>query len=108
MTEEHDKPLDRFFHAAYVELPEEEFTSGVMDHVRRYERRSAIYRNVTCFGVLVIALVLAPFIQSGSLLISVFPGEATLLASGLALAQSPLLFILGLAATGYFLLNSEY
>jgi hypothetical protein len=107
MKEETEKALERLFHATYVESPEEEFTSSVMDHVRRTERRSAVYRNVTGLGLLVIAWLLAPYIQTSALPISVLPGETTLsLASELALVQSPLLFILGLAAAGYLLLNS--
>jgi MFS family permease len=58
---------------------------------------------------LVVAWFLAPYIQGGSLLISVFPGEATLSwgAELVMLAEIPLLLILGLASAGLFLLNSE-
>jgi hypothetical protein len=109
MTEEHDTPVEHLFRAAYTELAEEEFTSRVMDHVRRNQRRSAIYRNVACIGALVVAWFLAPYIQSGSLLISMFPGEATLSwgAELISLAQLPLFYIVGLAAAGFFLLSSE-
>jgi hypothetical protein len=108
MKEEYDQALEHLFHATYVDSPEEEFTRSVMDHVRRYERRSVVLRNVTGLSLLVIAWLLAPYIRNSALPISVFPGEAALsLATELAFAQSPLLFILGLAAAGYVLLNSR-
>jgi hypothetical protein len=108
MTEEQDKTLDRYFHAARAELADEEFTSRAMERVRRYERRSVVFRTMTCLGVLVVAWFFAPYIQSGVLLISAFPGVATLSSAGelISLAQAPLIFLLGLAGAGYFLIDS--
>jgi membrane protein DedA with SNARE-associated domain len=108
MTEEQDKTLDRYFRAARAELADEEFTSRAMQRVRRHERRSAVFQTMTWLGVLVVAWLFAPFIQSGFLLISAIPGETTLSSAGelMSLAQAPLIFMLGLAGVGYFLLDS--
>ena len=76
MTEARDKLLDHAFRTAYTELAEEEFKSRVMDHVRRYERRSAFYLGAICLAVLIVVCLMAPLIQTGSVPISVFPGEA--------------------------------
>ena len=108
MTDEFEKTLERLLNPNDGGLPEEEFTSGVMIRVRRYQRRSALYACLTGLGLLAIAWLPAAYLLSSASAILVLPGEATLSAvSGQALAQLPVLFLACVAAAGYLLLNSE-
>ena len=108
MEEKHD-PLNRFFDAACEELPAQVFTRRVMDRVGENKRRRVICGTVICLGALAVAWFLAPYLQPGALLISLFPNEVTLPFADqfIGVSPLPLFFILELAATGYFLLSSE-
>ena len=107
MTEEHDKQLSRLFHDAFEDFEEEEFKSRVMEQVQRYERRSALFRYLVGFGVLVLVWFAAPEIQNAAMLVAVSPLEVspTFASEGVTLALRPLLTMLGTVCAGYFLIS---
>jgi hypothetical protein len=107
MTDEYDEQLKQLFDASDVDSPEEGFTGSVMVQVRRYQRRSVLWRSMAGLGLLVIASPLAFHYLSGALDVTLFPGEVSLSAATGQFAQLPLLFLACLAATGYLLLNPE-
>lgn len=106
MTEDYEERLKRMFEDSHVELTRSEFTASLMDRVRRYQRRRAISCGVVGLGLLVLALIVVPYLQGSALSVLVLPGEATLSMTSGSVAQSPLLFMLGLAIAGFFLLDS--
>lgn len=107
MTEEFDNELRQLFTDAHVELPAEDFTAEAMARLRRQVRRERFIWSSSAAAALAFLWLLFSNFDSALRIVTVFPSTFLDVAaeSLVALSNSPLFYVYGVALGGYLLLT---